>query len=137
MAGPTLAERQGIALKEPQLEESQRRAAVLEINDAVAAHHGIGLEQRGGMITGRDGFMLDGTRGPDLTKVTFPGITSDGNRFIIRTFFSGKGFDDPSFEVVYPGNFKNLGISTQNALEEARKLLIPPPQQIVSPALTL
>lgn len=88
------------------------------------------------MITGRDGFVFDGTKGPYLTKVTFPGISADNRRFIIRTFYGGKRFDDPSFEVVYPGEYKNLGISSQNALEEARRLLTPPSQQPANPALT-
>ncbi len=125
MAGPSIAERRGLAPKEPPLEEELRRAAVLEINDAIAARAGITQEQRTGYFTGKDGFEFDGRRGLDLTRVTFPGALEDGRRYIIRTFYSGKD-SDPSFEVVYPGDFKNPGTSTQTVLDQARRLLNPP-----------
>ena len=126
MPGPTLAERQGLAPQEPSLDGDARRTAVHEINDAVATRAGITQEQRTGFFTGKDGFEFDGRRGLDQTRVTFPGALEDGRRYIIRTFYSGKD-SDPSFEVVYPGDFKNPGMSTQTALDEARKLLTPPP----------
>lgn len=135
MPGPTLAERTGLTPKEPQLDEALRKAAVLEINDSVAARLGITQEQRTGYFTGNYGLEFDGRRGPDLTRVTFPGATPEGNRFIIRTFHGGKRFDDPSFEILLPADFKNPGISTQTALNEVRKLLtLPQPE---NPALTV
>lgn len=126
MAGPTISERRGLAPQEPRLDGAARRAAVSEINDTVANRQGIPSQERDKMFAGKDGFIFDGTRGPDFTRVTFPGITSDGKPYIIRTFYSGTKFSDPSFEVVYPGDFKNPGVSSQTALDEARKLLTPP-----------
>ncbi|MBP9716814.1 MAG: hypothetical protein KBD51_02605 [Candidatus Levybacteria bacterium] len=126
MAGPTLAERQGLAPQEPRLDGGARKSAVQEINDAVAARAGITQEQRAGYFTGKDGFEFDGRRGIDLTRVTLPGALEDGSRYIIRTFYSGKGFNEPAFEVIYPANFKNPGTSTQTALDQARSLLNPP-----------
>ncbi len=125
MPGPTIAERQGLAPQEPRLDGGERKTAVQEINDAIAARAGITQEQRAGYFTGKDGFEFDGRRGLDLTRVTFPGALEDGRRYIIRTFYSGKD-GDPSFEVVFPGDFKNPGTSTQTALDEARRLLNPP-----------
>ncbi len=127
MAGPTLAERTGSAPKESRLDGAARRAAVSEINGLIANRSGIVPEEREKLFVGRDGFEFDGRQGPDLTRVTYPGISAEGKPYIIRTFYSGKTFSDPSFEVVYPGDFKNPGTSTQTALDEARKLLTPPP----------
>ncbi len=126
MPGPTIAEKRGLAPQEPRLDGASRRSAVAEINDLVANRSGIEPDKRDQMYVGRDGFVFDGTKGPDLTRVTFPGTSQDGRRFIIRTFYSGKDMIDPSFEVVYPAGFQNPGTSTQTALDEARRILTPP-----------
>lgn len=127
MAGSTAAERTGSgAPKEAPLDLDQRRDAVLEINGLVADRAGIAPDQRSGFFVGGDGFEYDGRLGPDQTRVSYPGISAEGNRYIIRTFYGGKKLKEPAFEVLFPFIYKNLGLSTQTALNEARKLLTPP-----------
>lgn len=126
MAGPTISERRGLAPQESRLDDTARKAAVSEINGLIANRTGIVLEEREKLFVGKDGFEFDGRQGPDLARITYPGISADGKPYIVRTFYRGKTFSDPSFEVVYPGDFKNPGTSTQTALDEARKLLSPP-----------